>query len=110
MAEKYPFAPEVRLGLERVARYVFRGGRTKAPAWREYLREFGPRLCSRLLYITDLFLTGVDRENGSILHLPYEGGILNQPEGTRSAWVRMSSIYGEVAAEKMKDRTKTISR
>ncbi len=45
--------------------------------------------------VIEMFLASVDREHGSILHLPYPGGVLQQPRRTLQVWRFLQSVYTE---------------
>jgi len=54
----------------------------------------------------DLFLSGIDRERGTIIHWPFQGALLDQPSGTREAWMIMQRAYFDKIAADIKKANK----
>ena len=50
----------------------------------------------------DAFLVSVDRRTGSMLHLPFEGGLFEQPSKTMSVFTAIQSVFFEKLQEDLK--------
>lgn len=58
-----------------------------------------------------IFYTCIDRKNGSLLHLPFSGGVLEQPSKTMEVIRYLQSLWIEkIADEYKKIGNKTITR
>lgn len=86
MAGVAPFDEADRAEIKRVARSVFNGHGIP------YEMEGDAKRWATMI---QAFLTSVDRENGSLLHLPYSGGILEQPYKTMMLFGLLQSIFLE---------------
>jgi len=79
---------------------------------REVMRDFlaggGPSrdtmdMHKKWSYLARLFFMSVDKENGSLLHLPYDVGVLEQPARTMSVFELMQNIFVEHLNKLMRD-------
>lgn len=68
------------------------GGSTKTPAFREIVREYGKK-AYYYAYCVDIILGDLDRETGTLQRWPFGGCSLEQPAGTREAWMIMQGVY-----------------
>jgi hypothetical protein len=50
----------------------------------------------------DVFLVSVDRRTGSLLHLPFSGGLFEQPSKTMSVLTTIQSVFFEKLQEDLK--------
>ena len=50
----------------------------------------------------NIFLQSVDKRTGSFLHLPFEGGLFNQPSKTMTILMIMQGLYCEKLSDEMK--------
>ena len=53
-------------------------------------------------FILDVFLPSVDSENGNLIHLPSEGGVLDQPAITMNYLKTLQGLYRKHLAEQNK--------
>lgn len=86
MAGVAPFDETDRAEVKRVARSVFNGHGIPTELEGEAMRW---------ATMIQAFLSSVDRENGSLLHLPFSGGILEQPYRTMSVFSLLQSVFLE---------------
>jgi len=94
MGDEPPFSTKDAEGIRRVSAFLFAGGTQRSSGWRTIEADVGSKARARFLaYLTDIFLTTIDRERGTIIHLPYPGSILEQPDSTRTAWMIMQNSY-----------------
>ncbi|MCQ2052955.1 MAG: hypothetical protein MJZ03_03370 [archaeon] len=49
-----------------------------------------------------MFLQSVDRRTGSLLHLPFDGGIMNQPSKTMTILMIMQEVFIQTLADSIK--------
>jgi hypothetical protein len=90
-----PFSKKDAEGIRRASALLFGGCPVRNPAFREIEREYGAGRSRFYAYLADLFLSGIDRERGTIVHWPFPGTLLDQPAGTRQAWMIMQGSYFE---------------
>lgn len=55
--------------------------------------EYGKERSRFYAGLIDLFLSCIDRERGTIIHWPFPGTVLDQPSGTREAYMIMQQAY-----------------
>lgn len=55
-----------------------------------------------VVYITDIFLPLISSENGDFIHLPFEGGLMEQPYMTMSCLRLLQLNYRKYLSESMK--------
>jgi len=65
----------------------FLGGGAPGPDTAEYHGRWG--------YMARLFFMGINRENGTLQHLPYPGSLLQQPAKTLSVFEVMQGCFME---------------
>ena len=97
MVGKYPFSasPDERREIKQVAKIIFSGGDALAfPETKEWMLKWN-------LYF-NLFLQSVDRRTGSLLHLPSDGGLINQPSKTMTILMIMQEVYMQNLADSIK--------
>lgn len=81
------------LEIQSLATEVFNGRYCQ-----EIYRDYG----KWLPYITTIFLPIIDSEHGDFIHLPLEGGILDQPYMTMSLLRVIQNTYRKILNERMK--------
>jgi len=75
---------------------MFAGG--KVPArYDDHVKKWG--------IVIRLFLLSVNRENGTLMHLPTSGGLLNQPKKTMDVFLFLQEIFIRKMNEKIKKET-----
>jgi hypothetical protein len=109
MAGQAPFDKTDAEGIRRTASFLFQGGKVKSSGFKTYEREYGRRVYF-YIYLADLFLACIDRERGTIIHWPFPGSLLDQPESTRQAWMIMQGVYFEKIQEDMEAQTAKLKR
>lgn len=86
MAGVAPFDEGDRASIKRFARSVFAGQRIP-----NELEEDGRRWGLMI----QSFLASVNRENGSLLHLPFSGGAMEQPYKTMQVYEFLQGVFME---------------
>lgn len=84
MARKSPFREHEREELGQVAGCVFDGG-FFPPSLNDAHLKWAPMI--------NLFLLAVNRENGTIEHLPLGPGLCNQPDRTMKIFLFLQDIF-----------------
>lgn len=67
---------------------------------RDYLNGGGPsgdtaEMHHRWGYLARLFFLSIDKEHGSLLHLPYDVGLMDQPAKTLAVFEMMQGVFVE---------------
>ena len=97
MARNPPFSVEDQNELGPIASILFSGGalpessRGAAEKWATAIR---------------MFLMAVNRENGTLVHLPESGGLLDQPKRTMDIMLFLQNIFIRCIQKKMKQGSK----
>lgn len=92
-----PFSvtPAEESEIRQLARFIFNGANpTEQPELAEIYYKWK-------LYF-EIFLQSVDRRTGSYIHLPFAGGLMEQPAKTMSALGVMQSEFFEKLAKDIK--------
>jgi len=94
---RHPFSESDRWEVRQVALILFNGGMldTEIEAYAKKWALF-----------FKLFYTAIDRKSGSILHLPFAGGIMEQPAKTMEILRYLQSLWIEKIAEEMDKASK----
>lgn len=97
MVAASPFSEAERRQLREIAKDVINGGRVST--WnREHAGKWLP-----LIQMTVLCL---GRESAEVLHLPFDGGFLEQPMRTMQAVGVVQEVFGERLRDEYKKRIK----
>ena len=92
MDARHPFSEADRWEVRQVALILFNGGMPDREI-EGYLKKWS--------LIFKLFYTAVDRKTGSLLHLPFSGGIMDQPAKTMEILRYLQSLWIEKIADEM---------
>lgn len=93
MVAEPPFSEAERRQLREIAKDVINGGRVSS--WNK-------ESCGRWLPLINMAVLSLGRESAELLHLPYDGGFLEQPVRTMQA----VGIVQEVFSERLRDEYK----
>lgn len=92
MDARHPFSSPDRWEVRQVALIIFNGGMLDrevegyAKKWAVFFK---------------LFYTAIERKTGSFLHLPFEGGVMEQPAKTMEILRYLQSLWIEKIASEM---------
>lgn len=97
MDARHPFSETDKWEVRQVALVLFNGGMldTEIEAYAKKWALF-----------FKLFYTAIERKNGSILHLPFSGGIMEQPAKTMEVIRFLQSLWIEKIADEMDKASK----
>jgi hypothetical protein len=103
MVQVNPFsvAPEEAGEIRQCARLLFKGAN---PAHQNETRE----AYQKWKYFFDVFVMSRDARYGNLLHLPFEGGVFEQPSKTMDAIMLIQSVYIEHLKEEQEKASKKI--
>lgn len=102
MDKRYPFSETDRWEVRQVALCLFNGS---------YLDREIEEYYKKWHLFFKLFYTCIDRKHGSLIHLPFSGGALEQPAKTMEVIRYLQSLWIEkIADEYKKIGNKTITR
>lgn len=88
MVKLYPFSASLdeRHEIRQVGQILFSGGDATAfPETADLLIKWNP--------FFQVFLQSVDRKSGTLLHLPFPGGVFEQPAKTMTVLMLMQEEY-----------------